>query len=46
MKFKPVFAASGLAMCAANAFALPRSTPEAQGISLPAILDFVQSADK
>ena len=46
VKFKPVFAALGLAMCAANAFALPRRSPEAQGISSPAILDFVQSADK
>jgi hypothetical protein len=27
-------------------FALPCSSPEAQGISSPAILDFVQSADK
>jgi hypothetical protein len=46
VKFKPVFAALGLAMCAANVFALPCSSPEAQGISSPAILDFVQSADK
>ena len=34
--------------CAAHSAwsALPRSTPEAQGISSAAILDFVQSADK
>src|SRR5512141_522469 len=30
----------------AAAMALPRSTPEAQGISSKAILDFVQAADK
>lgn len=40
-----LIAAACSAACTAWA-ALPRSTPEAQGISAPAILDFVQSADR
>ncbi len=37
---------AGLLMSALTVFALPRSTPEAQGISSRALLDFIQAADQ
>lgn len=35
-----------LAACAGSAADLPRSSPEAQGVSTPAVLAFVEAADK
>ena len=46
MKFQSIIALIGLASATGTAADLPRSAPEAQGVSSPAVLDFVAASDK